>query len=1814
MAQRGIRDLNGIGDFAAVALRGLRAVYKAGGVLVVHVIREAVAEAGEGGGRLFAERELGVAFRGHRGDGGVRAGLHGEGELRDGGFGGDGVKGRVGNGYGAVGGVYAVMRKAGGCAHIGKGVGVVGDGDLAVVGGFFLVKRYGHAALGVGSTGSGGVNGSVGAENLRADGVQAAGGTVRGRGGRGTFLRVLLRFGCDAGSDGVCHQFVAGDRESFKRGVRFGRFVFVSHGGRRSGAIYVKAGYRPYILIKRTRVVYGAGGGIDNDDFGVIAVRVCPVDVGSVVIQVLIQEGCCNAGIRDQRGRAEGHAVADAHLRLPDLAVFIQEVEGRGGGADLSCAERDGVCVSDVGFRKIQQTVGQTGERAVFILFRRKVAEDDVGGEGIYEVTRVLCGRARQIERHYVVLTVFGQVVGAAVHGIEHRGFRVYIQRTGIEIACRSHVCRIQIHRFRFLVSLRPCRKRTGAEARKILAALFVPDDAVQVLVDVYHGNGAGGGDSAVAVCCGNDIAAAGGNGGHHAVFIHGGDRGIAGRPRNGAVGGRQRQDLCAEDGGGALVKFKRRGGDLHGGDGAGIDGFGNVVFYKQIHAVGRRGAGKRVIAVSYVISAVAGTVAETVVCAVKGKVRGCRGCVRGERNVVPAGGKIIVAVLQGYAGAVCRSREHGVGVHFLDGHHAAVIDNGNGRPALGSVGMGEGVAGARGVGVNDQVVFVRLQRIGEPVDRSVDHDGAAVQRYGDGGLVGRVVGNEDRKRVFRRGEGIGKFLAGGGLLGHHVDVCRFAGGVHHAQVGHVQVIAEGQCNGAVVVEHRRADLGFGIIQRRGVADVGALTVVAGGQDVLELRARQGARLDVAGGLTDIILGEGEEAEGEFFAFRKAEGTDVAVHVGTGGGRGLPRGRGGLGVIVGSVGVGGGRTRVQQGAVLFYGCESTAGGGPDQVITHLIQQRVVAQRQTVRREGGFLHVRVARVPRIFGRTVVADLPAVGVGSAEVGGLVGAVEALLVTYGVVHGGVRPGAVEADHRDGIGYVVLGFDEGVRLKVGAARALGVKRGLLRFGQLDGNGYGAHAARGHDLGLHAGLSGTDPGKQRVSVAAGDAFFAVEFGGFKIVFRAVGSTGNVGKDRVGVRLVGVAVFIHVRGEFDGSGVVPCVAHVCGKRRGGMLHQRFIGGEGLREHVGTQRVFHVLFGVVVDFKAVSVNAGAGGIVADFRFYLVVVRGDRGVGAHLDVALRVHGALQIGKARALLQDGVVIAGCRFLHRHGGGHQTADGEVPRGKAGFFGDAVIVVELAHCGGKAGDLRGRHGGTAHQLVLIVAALIGIFGGLTLMVTVQGEHAAAGRSDLGLQCQRAGHAPGREVAHLVVVARYGLSLAVDFKGAGVVIDVVGGLTVVGSLDLVAHVQLDARYGSGIGVAVHGGAGHTAGLVVYNDQGDGAGFHGGVGLHIEVGGTAVAHRHLALNQAFQRVELVGAGAVGFVVTRVTCAVQINELVGAGNVDQVGLGAARHIVIVRGDIAEVEEGNGGAGVVHGRHGKGVHEGTGAAAGHQVDVVGIQLLLAVPGIVIAHGNAKSQFRILQVVHNGLVRRCRIRGAGIGGTQRQVRAGGAQTDGVFHGGKVIGIVSAAAGAEHLHHEELRIGRFAHDAHGLGRGNKVGAALQVAVGRRDAAHVGAVLALLVADVVDGGVVIHIVVGEGQLSGKIHAVSAVQGGLDGVHLGLGEQIVGGAVGGLVLFDGVHECVAVHGLVVGIKAGIDDGKPGARARVLGGVAGIGTHHIAGVVHHGRIGFARNGLAGSVLIFNLYALNAGDRPDFNDIAVTDVGGNGVCEKR
>ena len=175
-------------------------------------------------------------------------------------------------------------------------------------------------------------------------------------------------------------------------------------------------------------------------------------------------------------------------------------------------------------------------------------------------------------------------------------------------------------------------------------------------------------------------------------------------------------------------------------------------------------------------------------------------------------------------------------------------------------------------------------------------------------------------------------------------------------------------------------------------------------------------------------------------------------------------------------------------------------------------------------------------------------------------------------------------------------------------------------------------------------------------------------------------------------------------------------------------------------------------------------------------------------------------------------------------------------------------------------------------------------------------------------------------------------------------------------------------------------------------------------------------------------------------------------------------------------------------------------------------------------------------------------------------------------------------------------------------------------AVGGGDTGDVGAVGTHVVEVVADVQIAVHIVEVEGHLGVAVQllggqareALAHVQVGQDlgdvvsidqaqGLHVCI--QLHAGSGG--ILGQGVLEALGGEGLVIGVRAGVNDSDGGACTVVAVGVLGhIGTGHLLGhdVVLLGSLGMVDS--------LQIDALNAFDTGDLLDVAVADVGGDGV----
>ena len=498
---------------------------------------------------------------------------------------------------------------------------------------------------------------------------------------------------------------------------------------------------------------------------------------------------------------------------------------------------------------------------------------------------------------------------------------------------------------------------------------------------------------------------------------------------------------------------------------------------------------------------------------------------------------------------------------------------------------------------------------------------------------------------------------------------------------------------------------------------------------------------------------------------------------------------------------------------------------------------------------------------------------------------------------------------------------------------------------------------------------------------------------------------------------------------------------------------------------------------------------------------------------------------------------------------------------------------------------------------------------------------AAAGGGDLRLQGQVAGNAPGAEVAHGGILGHdAGSHLVGDLHLAGVI-----GHTVLLRLGGRSHDSPALSLGDGhdgdIGVVpgqVHGDA---AALVVDDDHAGSTLRGGGIGLRKEGGAAAGAHGDLALNEVLAKCHKGVTFLAHVVIVAHAGAIHQDEvqLAGDGGHGLVavagGLGVEYRLIAA----VEVDRRAGHTNVVDGGDGQGVVIGSGAAAGGEVHVVLIQVdavladVVLAPVIVVAGGVAPHDVAVNQLgqcLSIDIV----IGITGHAGAQGQVHRVAAQGDGVLDGDEVVGIVSAAALAEHLHDQQLSVGGFAlgHDL--LQGGNEaVVAVSDIGVARGDTGHVGTVLALGIVHVGDVQVAVHIVGAKGHLGVAVHTVHAAQTLGDVQLVPNSSHVLGRHQSDILvkLADGVLEGIALEQLVIGIQAGIDDGDLAAGAGIAGAPGPVAAHHLAG---GGHVGLRR--LSGFRLVTGLkdHVLDADHVLDGLDLAKLHVGGDHIGRQR
>ena len=502
-------------------------------------------------------------------------------------------------------------------------------------------------------------------------------------------------------------------------------------------------------------------------------------------------------------------------------------------------------------------------------------------------------------------------------------------------------------------------------------------------------------------------------------------------------------------------------------------------------------------------------------------------------------------------------------------------------------------------------------------------------------------------------------------------------------------------------------------------------------------------------------------------------------------------------------------------------------------------------------------------------------------------------------------------------------------------------------------------------------------------------------------------------------------------------------------------------------------------------------------------------------------------------------------------------------------------------------------------------------------MCAVDRVDVAAGRGDLGLELQTARNAPGAEVTH-------GVELGVELSGADTAHDghLAGRVLAVRGLrggcpDRFAVGLRDGDARSGLGVV---GQVHVDGArcVVVNDGRDRALLNSIVALQVEGDAAALHEDDLA----------------GHIDAVIVCELACNTC-GKDDIIMFTRQRGQRRVLIIGFVVEHvvfanrEEAAGRAVVVDGGDSQRVGERSGRAVGLKRNFVVIQIRNVVDTVGspvggVACGHADDHTIGGEAVHDVRELASHTAEAGRAGAEGQVDRVTAENDGVFDRRHVVGVIRAAARAEDLHGHDLRIGCNALHKNLLQcAGERAVTVGDIGVGSCDAFHVGAVLALRVAHMVNRVVLIDVVVCERDLVVQIRLVRSdfrVQLRKDFVgQIGLGQDADAGLVGierhALLFRVQLHRVVVAvsgEGLLLIVDAGVDHGDLAASTGITCRPSSVGTDLRR---RGGHIRVCRTGRDDHGFIAGLDqdALDAGDLFDLLDRIIANVCRNEVCSE-
>ena len=648
----------------------------------------------------------------------------------------------------------------------------------------------------------------------------------------------------------------------------------------------------------------------------------------------------------------------------------------------------------------------------------------------------------------------------------------------------------------------------------------------------------------------------------------------------------------------------------------------------------------------------------------------------------------------------------------------------------------------------------------------------------------------------------------------------------------------------------------------------------------------------------------------------------------------------------------------------------------------------------------------------------------------------------------------------------------------------------GQERKAQVNGIGQGAavggHLGQGHEA-LHIAAVG-ELGQHRPALV-GDGDGDGDIGGL------AGSHGH-------------AVILAVGGE--GVGQQPGASADGGEL---LLIAVDVALGGVRQDDGGHVVIQGVTAGVVNGEGHGIHALHSGIVLQLQLGTLHAR-------HGQITPGIHGVVDAHQAGALLAGRIGHAVVVIDHM-GGAHEQGIGHVLAVRAGHRGIAGLQ-GLLDDGHAARHMGGGHGGAVHALI---AAGHG------------GIDARAGGGELRLQGQLGGGAPAGEIGHAVGGRLHQGVCRGHGQGLGLLL-----------LHVFAGSLGDKRAGN---LPVGDGHVQHAGDVVVHQHANGAGVGGVALLLLIVHAAAPLDQGDLAGQVQARIVLLRAVVGNHHILDGAPGGQAAEGLGILVLADGGAVLIGQVLAAHGDIGAVDHAVG-----HGGHGQGLAIGRGLADQAVIGVGGQGLAaegVAIGGVIgVACGHSQGHAalagaleHVQQALGEGIL--AVIVDVAAVGAQAQVGHVHAQQDAVLQGGQNIGIGRAAAALEHVHVDDLGLGRHAHDgivdAHITGGGG---------------GHMGAVAALF------AGIAVLILVAIVELEGNLGAVVQV-GHADALDDALHLEIIGLQQGPeLFLGQGGALGRGLEHLVAHVHAGIQNGHQHSLAGKAGGVIAAAADHLVAV--------------------------------------------------